>query len=224
MRTAPTHLLVMAKAPVPGRVKTRLCPPCTPAEAAGVAAAALGDTLLAVAGCEADLKVLALEGDPAGVRVPHGITVIAQRGSDLPSRLAAAWADVRDLGAGAGLQIGMDTPQIDGRTIDRLLGVVRATRRHRRPRALLGPAADGGWWVIGLPHPDPDVFAGVETSTPHTGRDQHARLVALGYSVRHTWIERDVDTVADLRAVAERAPHTRTAAAARALGARIAVA
>ena len=58
------NLLVMAKAPVAGRVKTRLCPPCTPAEAAAIAEAALADTLDAVAACGAGRRIVALDGEP----------------------------------------------------------------------------------------------------------------------------------------------------------------
>ena len=71
------HVLVMAKSPVPGRVKTRLCPPCTPAEAAALAEAALADTLEAVAACGAGRRILALDGAP-GPWLPAGFEVVAQ--------------------------------------------------------------------------------------------------------------------------------------------------
>ncbi|MEO5678521.1 MAG: glycosyltransferase, partial [Acidimicrobiales bacterium] len=71
--------LVLAKEPVAGRVKTRLCPPLTPAEAAAVAEAALADTLAAVARCGADRLVVALDGAP-GPWLPAGFEVIPQRG------------------------------------------------------------------------------------------------------------------------------------------------
>lgn len=110
------HLLVIAKAPVPGRVKTRLCPPLTPTEAAAVAAAALADTLDAVAGCAADRKILALDGNP-GDWLPPGFEVIPQRGATFCHRLAHAWSDA----SGPGLQIGMDTPQVTSELLDRCL-------------------------------------------------------------------------------------------------------
>ena len=81
------HLLVLAKSPEPGRVKTRLCPPLSPAEAAAVAAAALADTLEAVHGCGADRKILALDGRP-GPWLPPGFEVIEQRGTGLAERTA----------------------------------------------------------------------------------------------------------------------------------------
>src|SRR4051794_19832337 len=106
-------LLVMAKAPVPGRVKTRLCPPCTPEEAAAIAAAALADTLEAVSRCAADRRVVALDGDP-GAWLPPGLEVIPQRGATFADRLDAAWSAM----TGPTLQIGMDTPQVDAALLD----------------------------------------------------------------------------------------------------------
>ena len=200
-------VLVMAKAPVPGRVKTRLCPPCTPEEAAMVAAAALADTLDAVAACGAPRHVLALEGPP-GEWLPPGFEVLPQRGNGLAERLACAWADA----GGWGIQIGMDTPQVHPAELDRLLGVVAPGR------AVLGPAIDGGWWVIGLAGVDPSAaFTGVPMSTPVTGALQQRRLRSLGLAVHSASAQRDIDTATDLAAVALVAPTTRTAAVAASL-------
>ena len=208
------HVLVMAKAPVPGRVKTRLCPPCSPAQAATIAEAALADTLEAVAACGAARKAVALDGDP-GPWMPAGFEVLHQRGDTLSERLAHAWADV----GGPGIQIGMDTPQVAGSDLDQLLAMLQAASPGRHRRAVLGPAVDGGWWVIGLPVCDPvAVFAGVPTSSPQTGVQQHRRLLELGFDVAVAARRRDVDTIEDLLAVAASSPCTRTAAAARRLG------
>jgi len=205
-----SHVLVMAKSPVPGRVKTRLCPPLSPDEAAAVAAAALADTLEAVAACSADRRIIALDGAP-GPWLPSGFTVIAQRGDAFADRLAHAWGDA----GGPGIQIGMDTPQIRAAELDALLTIVD----RRGSPAVLGPALDGGWWVIGWRQADPAaVFRDVPMSTADTGRVQHDRLVRLGLSVTTARPLRDVDTIADLRAVACDAPATRTAAVADALG------
>src|SRR3954454_14382094 len=78
--TSAVALAVIAKAPVPGRVKPRLCPPSTGTEAAELAAASLHDTLAAVAATPAPRRVLVLDGDP-GDWVPSGFAVIAQRGA-----------------------------------------------------------------------------------------------------------------------------------------------
>jgi glycosyltransferase A (GT-A) superfamily protein (DUF2064 family) len=204
------HMLVMAKAPVPGKVKTRLCPPCSPQEAAAVAEAALADTLDAVAGCGADVKIVALDGLP-GPWLPPGLRVIDQRGAGLAERLANAWADTRPWSGGCGIQIGMDTPQVTAGELDGLLGMMEG----RQPGALLGLARDGGWWVIGLPGTDPrSVFAGLPMSTSHTGAAQADRLRHLGLSVTEAPIRSDIDTFDDLLEVAAGLPGSRTAAVA----------
>ena len=187
------HILIMAKAPVPGRVKTRLCPPCTPEEAAEVAEAALADTLETAARCGADRRIVALDGEP-GPWLPPGFVVVAQRGRGLDERLGAAWHDA----GGAGFQIGMDTPQLTAADLDDALA--RLDRPGRAP-AVLGPAVDGGWWGVGMARPHPDAFAGVPMSTSRTGAAQRARLEALGMDVELLAAGRDIDTVDDLLAV-----------------------
>jgi rSAM/selenodomain-associated transferase 1 len=193
-------LIVIAKAPVAGRVKTRLCPPCTPAQAAALARAALEDTLAAVAAAGAGRRVVALDG-PVGDWLPDGFEVIPQRGDGLAERLAAAFADV---GAPAFL-VGMDTPQLTPELLN--AGLEAVTHGD----AAFGAALDGGYWGIGLRTPDPAVFDGVPMSVEQTGAVQRARLEQLG--LRPTILPplRDVDTIADARAIAAAAPHTRFA-------------
>lgn len=201
------HVLVMAKAPVPGRVKTRLCPPCTPAEAAAVAEAALADTLAAVAACGADRRLVALDGAP-GPWLPPGFEVIPQADGPFDRRLAAAWARA----GGPGVQIGMDTPQVTPALLDGALATLA------RSGAALGPAADGGWWAVALRCPDPRAFLGVPMSTAATGRLQLARLRGLGLDVAVLPELVDLDSVADLPAVTAGGSAPRTAAAAARLG------
>ena len=201
------HVLVMAKEPRPGRVKTRLCPPCSPAEAAAVAEAALADTLAAVARCRARRKVLALDGRP-GPWLPPGFEVIPQRGRDFNERLANAWSDT----GGAGIQIGMDTPQVSAAELDALLAGLDRTD------AVLGHAVDGGWWVIGWRAADPSaMFSGIPMSTPETGRAQEFRIRSLGLRLHRAQPLCDIDTIDDLLAVAERHPLLRTARVTRSL-------
>ena len=133
-------LVVIAKAPVAGRSKTRLTPPCTPDEAALLARAALQDTLDAVAATPAARRVCVLEGEP-GDWLPEGFEVIAQRGDGLDERLAHAFADVGE----PAVLIGMDTPQVTPELLalacERLAG--RRGRRpgRRRRTAATGPSA-----------------------------------------------------------------------------------
>jgi len=195
--------LVLAKAPVAGRVKTRLCPPLSPAEAAAVAEAALADTLDAVSRCGADRLVIALDGEP-GPWLPPGFEVVAQRDGGLDERLAAAWADV----GGAGVLVGMDTPQVLPGHLDTALA---SLDDHD---AALGLALDGGWWAIALRRPDPACFLGVPMSTGHTGWAQRRRLDALGLTVAALPALLDVDTAEDLAAVATAFPSLRTSSVA----------
>jgi hypothetical protein len=100
-------LLVIAKAPVPGRVKSRLVPPYTHAQAAALAEAALIDTLHGVLAAPARRRVLVLDGSP-GPWLPAGFDVMEQAGGGLDERLAAAF----DAVAGPALIVGMDrTPE-----------------------------------------------------------------------------------------------------------------
>lgn len=191
-----TNLLIIAKEPVPGRVKTRLSPRYSPTEAAGLAEAALTDTLRVAAGLRADRHILVLDGE-AGDWLPGGFEVLPQRGGGLDERLANAFTDC----GGPALLIGMDTPQL---TRELLAPVVET--RDWDCDAWFGPAADGGFWALGLAEPDPALLLGVSMSTDHTGRDQLRRLTAAGLRVRRLPLLRDVDTPADVDAVAAAAP------------------
>jgi rSAM/selenodomain-associated transferase 1 len=189
-------LVVLAKAPVPGRVKTRLCPPCTPLEAAHLATAALRDTLQAVAATPGvRRRVCVLDGAP-GRWLPPGFEVLPQRGDGLDERLAAAFADVGE----PALLIGMDTPQVT----PALLG--DALARLARTDAVLGLAPDGGYWAIGLRAAADALFHGVAMSATTTGAAQLARLRQHGRRVGRLPALRDVDTIADAWAVAAACP------------------
>jgi rSAM/selenodomain-associated transferase 1 len=203
-------LLVLAKAPRAGHSKTRLCPPCTPREAATLARAALSDTLDAALATPAARHVLVLDG-AKGDWLPAGFEVIPQRGEGLDERLAHAFADA---GAPA-LLIGMDTPQVTSRD----LGGALARLAEPGTDAVIGPAPDGGYWAIGLQVADPHAFLGVPMSTARTDRAQRARLHSLGLCVRTLPPLRDVDRIADARAVAALAPASRFARALAASGA-----
>jgi glycosyltransferase A (GT-A) superfamily protein (DUF2064 family) len=187
----PVAVLVVAKAPVPGLAKTRLAATIGDAAAADVAAAALLDTLDAVADAPVAARIVALTGDLAAAsrRIElearlSGFTVIGQRGTGFADRLANAHSDASNAAGGLPvLQIGMDTPQVtSGLLADcatTLCGV----------DAVLGMACDGGWWVLGVTDPAmAECLRTVPMSQPDTGA---VTLRALG------------DTVGDVRLVAE---------------------
>jgi rSAM/selenodomain-associated transferase 1 len=188
-------VVVLAKEPRPGRVKTRLCPPCTPRQAADLAAAALTDTLAAVDAAGCAQRVLAFDGETAPW-LPPGWSAVRQAPGDLGRRLDAAVRGVD----GPVLVIGMDTPQITPALLD------DACERLRDSDAVLGPADDGGYWAIGFRHRRAGAFDGVEMSSPETARQQRARLIALELRIAELHPLRDVDTFDDARAVARMIP------------------
>lgn len=199
--TLPVTVLVVAKAPVPGQVKTRLAAAVGDQAAAEIAAAALLDTLEAVAAAPVTARVVALRGDlnaavhtaEIGERL-QGFTVVAQRGSDFAGRLANAHADAAD--GRPVLQIGMDTPQLHAALLD---GCARALLAAP---AVLGPACDGGWWVLGVHTPtDAECLRGVPMSRPDTGALTWKSLCESGVEPKLLEELADVDTVEDIAVV-----------------------
>jgi rSAM/selenodomain-associated transferase 1 len=211
MDLSEVQVVVIAKEPLAGKVKTRLCPPLTPSEAARVAAAALEDTLAVVGASNCRAKVVAFEGE-SDDWVPGGFLVVPQRQGGLGERLAGALDDAWERNGCPILLIGMDTPQVS------LSDLVSAAAALLSPGvdAVLGPAGDGGYWLIGVRRPEPGMFAHVPMSTDHTAADQLRRLEALGLTCRVIHERRDVDTMSDARAVAEMVPNSSFAATLRA--------
>ncbi|GAA1983243.1 TIGR04282 family arsenosugar biosynthesis glycosyltransferase [Catenulispora subtropica] len=198
-------LIVIAKTPVPGRVKTRLTPPFSPREAALLAAAALEDTLHAVAETEAGHRLLVLDGEPRA-SWSRSFTVVPQVQGPLDRRLAAAFeaAALRD--PGPVLLVGMDTPQISPELLTACLPADSED-------ATLGMADDGGFWCLGFRSPRRHDLKGllydVPMSTDHTGADQLWRLQEAGLRVRSAPTLRDVDLAQDAAHVADLVPDSR---------------
>jgi glycosyltransferase A (GT-A) superfamily protein (DUF2064 family) len=190
-------IIVLAKEPIPGRVKTRLQPVFSASQAARLAAAALEDTVAAVRRCGATRRILAWEGDRGSWQ--EGFEVIGQPPGTLNVRLAAAFAAaVSEPMDQPALLIGMDTPQVTAQLLDSDWGGADA---------VLGLSEDGGFWAIGLRHGHPPgLFDGVAMSTSRTGSAQLARLVNFGLSVKLLPPLRDVDRPADADLVAAQFP------------------
>jgi glycosyltransferase A (GT-A) superfamily protein (DUF2064 family) len=189
-------LIVLAKQPVAGRVKTRLTPPLTHDQAAELAAAALADTLAAVSRARVRRRALAFDA-PAAAWLPAGWAECRQPAGGLDVRIAAAFVRA---GRGATVLVGMDTPQV---TTGQLTGFDVSSYD-----ACLGPAADGGFWALGLREPSaaPSLIEGVPMSCAHTGAEQLDRLRAAGLRVQILEELTDVDTIADADRVAAYAP------------------
>ncbi|OBI86530.1 DUF2064 domain-containing protein [Mycobacterium sp. 1245805.9] len=206
MTVLPVTILVVAKAPEPGRAKTRLAATVGDGVAADIAAAALLDTLDAVAAAPVAGRVVALTGDlgaAAGAaeirRRLESFTVIAQRGDDFADRLANAHADSAD--GYPVLQIGMDTPQVTAELL------ADCAHRLLDAPAVLGLAHDGGWWVLGVRAPKmADCLRGVPMSRPDTGELTLKALRDNGIDVRAVQRLADIDVVDDVAAVRDACP------------------
>ncbi|MBV9595114.1 MAG: DUF2064 domain-containing protein [Actinobacteria bacterium] len=201
-------VLVIAKAPLPGRVKTRLVPALTFEQAAEVATAALRDTLAAVDRIVCSERILALDG-PRGAWVRRGWRVAPQLGHGLDRRLGHAFGTA---GRGPAVLVGMDTPQL----VPEHVTAFDADRFD----ACLGPAVDGGFWSIGFADPRraAGVIAGVPMSKQDTGDVQLRRLRQAGMSVQILECLEDIDTVDVLRRVALGHPHLDVASVSARLG------
>jgi glycosyltransferase A (GT-A) superfamily protein (DUF2064 family) len=205
-------LLVVAKAPVPGFAKTRLCPPATGEQAAEIAAASLLDTLDAVRATPGAHPVVAMTGELATAARQAAIgtalretEVIEQRGDGFGERLANAHLDATERYPGLPvLQIGMDTPQVTARLL------AESAAPLASHDTVLGLAEDGGWWALGLRDPRrARALTGVPMSRPDTG-ELTARALGATRSLPEL---SDVDTMADAVRVAALAPDGRFAEA-----------
>lgn len=201
-------LLVVAKAPVPGLAKTRIAATTGDTVASELAAASLLDTLATVTAVGADHGwpvVVAMTGDLSQAAcsaeitaVLLGVTVVQQRGDGLDERLAHAHADAaRAAGVSGIVQVGMDTPQLTAEDYTTAAAAVQAGER------VLGPADDGGWWLLGLPDAaEATALIGVPMSTDHTA--DHTQR-AFG---QVTWLRtvQDMDTWQDAQEIAAGIP------------------
>lgn len=161
-------LTIMAKAPRPGRVKTRLSPPLTPAEAAALNIAFLQDTAENIAAVAREAPAAGLIsytpiGDESAFNglLPSGFALVPQRGDNFGERLLHAAQDLLALGFASVCLIDSDSP-----TVPRA-AFAQAVRELSRPgdRLVLGPSEDGGYYLVGLKYPHPEPFAEIAWST-----------------------------------------------------------
>ena len=208
-------IIVLAKLPLPELVKTRLCPPCTPIEAARIAEASLIDTLDAVVAARTLRPELVHEVvlcvDRLGREAPDWMVragrVVDQCGGGLADRLEHAFAGVE----GPAILIGMDTPQV---TAELLVDAARSLCGGGHD-SLIGLAKDGGFWIIGFRRCPPNVFRGVPMSTDHTGDDQLLAMGRKGLTPEFLPALTDFDTFADAVEIASILPGSRMQAAVR---------
>ena len=205
-------LAVMVKAPVPGRVKTRLVPPLTGEEAAALYGAFLVDIFSALRSLPSlDLYVFhapfdfPLDAELLGGLVPESAELIPQQGDDLGERMENVFRHLLgELGYDKAAIIGSDSPDLPVEYIERAYGLLDPGGDG----VVLGPAEDGGYYLIGAVRFSAPAFAaifrGMEWSTDGVFDETLRRCAAAGIAVKtlETWY--DVDTVEEIKRVRER--------------------
>lgn len=200
----------MAKRPVPGAVKTRLCPPLTPEQAADLALAMLDDTVLKCLACAAFETALCVAPAEEVVwfreRYPRVRTVEAQRGAGLGERLADHFERAsRELPGWTLACVGADQPHVPAERIAEAHAALESGAD-----VVLGPDLGGGYYLVGLARPIPELLTRVPMSTPDMCERTMALARSLGLSVRLLEPDYDVDEPGDLARLAEdpRAPRS----------------
>jgi hypothetical protein len=191
-------VVVFAKRAAPGAVKTRMCPPLTPEQAAALYAAMLDDVLATTAAAAAAANAEAwLAVDPPdavaelAARCPAGFAAFAQRGADLSERMANAVAAASDAGFDRILLRGSDNPSLPRAELARALDALEGAD------LAVGPDRDGGYGWIALRRAVPGLFDHA-MSTATVLADTLARAAAAGLRVRRLSPHFDLDTAADL--------------------------
>jgi rSAM/selenodomain-associated transferase 1 len=209
-------IAIMAKAPRPGHVKTRLLPAMSREAAARLAEAFLLDTIHRVAQVRRARRALLYApraSRPAFRRIASDFLLIPQRSGDLGRRLASAFRDLLTLHPGPVIVIGSDAPALSTSVLQRAVDVFTESAVD----GVLGPSEDGGYYLVGLRRPCAELFRGIAWSSPAVFEQtmQRARKRGLRISILSRWW--DIDTPQDLQRLrqwlasrpATELPHTR---------------
>lgn len=199
----PVPVLVFAKAPDPGTVKTRLVPALGEGGAAVLAARFARRTLDTATRAAVGPVVLMCAPDPAHpffevCRRRHGVTLEPQGAGDLGERMHRAFAAHLATAAGA-IVVGTDTPDL--RPSD-LVAAAEALRDGFD--AVIGPAKDGGYWLLGLRRSADGLFRGIPWSTADVLRITRERIAGMGWRTHALTEREDVDRPEDVRALLHR--------------------
>ncbi|ALA60467.1 TIGR04282 family arsenosugar biosynthesis glycosyltransferase [Nitrospira moscoviensis] len=200
-------LIIFAKAPIPGQVKTRLCPPLTPDEAATLHGSFVLDTVERSKAAIAKFKLPLdryLSCAPSSAHVffkileeRHGVTLIDQIGEDIGMRMHHSFDNLLSKGYQLVLLIGTDVPSLPLEHYQQALAVLGS---HD---LVLAPALDGGYFLIGLKRPAPELFTGIPWSTDRVLSRTQEKAAALGLKTALLPPWRDVDTIEDIQALIE---------------------
>ena len=194
-------VVIMAKQPMPGRTKTRLCPPLTSAEAAELAEALLRDTVslvLGLRGIEMAIAVSPLSAvDQMRHLLPSGARILAVEGANIGECLSGAMGQLFSDGFTRVVAVNSDSPTLPAAYLERAADLLETSD------VVLGPAEDGGYYLIGLRRPQAGLFEGISWSTDQVAAQTLARAAELGLSVARLPAWYDVDTPAELERLKE---------------------
>lgn len=204
-RTHLPALGIFAKAPRPGQVKTRFCPPLTPEEAAHLYRTSLLETLARMD--HGTFAPVLFHADAPDWFAAHGrdLPLLSQGEGDLGRRLERGIASLLGQGAPSAAVIGSDSPDLPVEQVEAAFALLE------RADVVTIPAADGGYVLIGTRRPYPELFRDMPWSTPEllAATRRRAEMLALDYRELPPW--EDLDDLAALRRLIERSPHSSTA-------------
>ena len=191
-------LIIFAKRPVAGQVKTRLSPPLSPEEAAGLYACMLRDVIAKAGGFAGIAPLLFYQDEPAAAAwfrraFPH-MALFPQEGADLGERMANAFRLAFALGHRTVVIIGSDSPDLP---VEYLRQACRLLEEGDA-EAVFGPSEDGGYYLLGMKRLWPELFTGIEWSTAAVLAESLARGAAAGIRTALLPSWHDVDTAEDL--------------------------
>ena len=197
MRYPCGRILIFAKAPMPGRVKTRLAATLGEEEAARLYSAMVRHAVKTATAVELAPVRLYVEGTGhplfGELKERFAISLLEQKGEDLGARMDRALREaLRD--ADYAVLIGCDWPMVDGDYLERAL-----TLLAEGAEVVLGPAEDGGYVLIGLRQPQPRLFAAIPWGTPEVLTATRTRCQELGIEPQELQSRYDIDTEADMR-------------------------
>lgn len=193
-------IIILAKAPIPGEVKTRMCPPLTPDEAASLHGSLVMDAVENTRSLRGfDIFLACSPGRDhlffQTLAARHRLHLEDQVGEDLGQRMDHAVTTVLNRGYRSVLLVGTDIPHLSARTYTHAREALQAND------VVLGPTRDGGYYLVGMKKSMPELFADISWSTDRVLTQSLARAEQLGLGVALLDPKRDIDTVNDLREV-----------------------
>jgi len=199
MRKPANALAIMAKAPVAGRVKTRLVPPLTPAQAADFYRALLLDQLNHLRRYAGAARYVFYTPAAAGESMRQlgggGYVYLPQSGDDLGARMQHVFTELWRRGHRNVIVVGSDLPALPWANLESALTQLA----QGEARVVLGPSLDGGYYLVGMNRPTPEIFQEMAWSHGQVFAETRARLQARGVRCGLLPALADFDSVGDLR-------------------------